>query len=327
MSRFGLPGGRFSPRRLLTELKKQVHALKQRIGRYDPNKHPHRANGEFANTPDKPDRADTHARASALLENARRIQRQVTSQPVKEARRNPLPYSVGPTPDNVPVIIHKHDLESARRLFKDWTITPHDLASMAGAPPGSTKVEVAERSHNQIIVGVKHPDLEALEVLFHRPKLNQKKLSMKLLKIRKAEGVKTKDVGLDVLARQVEFLSRHGVSRIELDAQGSYRNLNTDQAIGYLIWAKYGFNGKLNPGALERLRNSNLPEDAKRSRTIHELVTHSADAHEWWDNNGGSWEGKFDLTPDSDHLGILGRYIEKRITGKTLKNTRPSDGR
>ena len=288
--------------------------------------------GETAVQPKVEDDGQEHE-ASPVPEQPKVVQPPATPPPTQPPApptgesspgENPLPVSVGPTPADVAVEIKEDALEHARKLFKDPSLTPHDLASMAGAPRRSEVVNVTGGS-DRIFVSVEHMDLEALQVMFYRDKQNADRMVMKLMTIRKREEPVDKDVGLAILARQVEFLSRHRVSRIELDACGSYRNLNTDRAIGYLIWAIYGFNGELNPSSLEKLKNSDLPEESRLARTIHELMASSEKARTWWTRHGGSWEGRFDLNPGSDHLRLLGNYLLERVAGGTLKNTRPND--
>lgn len=111
--------------------------------------------------------------------------------------------------------------------------------------------------------------------------------------------------------------------------------------VGYLVWAKYGYNEELRNVGLSHDDYQSLianglfgSEDEAREASIHDLMS-TPKGQNWWTRFGAAWDAKFDLTDrgdgtSSDCIQFLERYLANKAkhsgSVKEWLNRRASEG-
>lgn len=107
-------------------------------------------------------------------------------------------------------------------------------------------------------------------------------------------------LGTKLLFNQQEQASKLGFKKISLIAGGEN---------GYYSWARLGFQmSDKDNQTFKRV----LPAKFKETKNVNELVSTKAGAA-WWDNNGFSWHGEFDLTEGSLSKNILNKVVKAKF--------------
>ncbi len=117
-----------------------------------------------------------------------------------------------------------------------------------------------------------------------------------------------KGLGAKLFADQVDRCREAGIERIEtVAARGS------GEYVGYKVWPKLGYDGKLSDSAL-----SELPKQFQSAKTIQELyrMPGGVDA---WDKFGQSIHLMFDLRDGSQSMERLNKYLAAKAGRSTTK--------
>ena len=117
-----------------------------------------------------------------------------------------------------------------------------------------------------------------------------------------------KGLGAKLFADQVDRCREAGIERIEtVAARGS------GEYVGYKVWPKLGYDGKLSDSAL-----SELPQEFRTAKTIQELyrMPGGVDA---WDKFGQSIHLTFDLRDGSQSMDRLNKYKAAKAGRSTAK--------
>lgn len=112
-------------------------------------------------------------------------------------------------------------------------------------------------------------------------------------------------IGLDSFQRQVKGARALGVVRLETFAVGSYQTLLAKGEVGYLVWAKFGFDAPL---LVTQRAILNQFSPLAGVKTINALFRRSG-GEEWWKRNGTDTKMDFDLQPQSSMMGQFRRYL------------------
>ena len=184
---------------------------------------------------------------------------------------NPLPYTVGPTPDSTKVTISDEALEDARKLFNNPELTPLDLASMAGVP-GEAEVTITS-TDGDLAIRAEHPKFKTL---VRGIEADKEGITLHNSHIIIKDEYRKQGLGLEVFMRQVEYASRFGINRISADADGTYETSQKGGKSGYFYWAVLGFNGAIPERCQKLLQSSKLPTEVKSFTKIQELMRFSA---------------------------------------------------
>lgn len=120
-------------------------------------------------------------------------------------------------------------------------------------------------------------------------------------------------VGLDSFHRQVLGARALGVKRIETYAAGDHFSAQrNDGEVGYLVWAKFGFNALLP----EKYRRLAVRTPALIGvMDLNDLMTRPGGA-KWWQEFGSGLKMIFNLSPDSPMMDVFRDYL--RSKGRTL---------
>ena len=231
----------------------------------------------------------------------------------KPPHDNPLPYTVGPTPDSTKVTISDEALDDARKLFNNPELTPLDLASMAGVP-GEAEVTITSVD-GDLAIRAEHPKFKTL---VRGIEADKEGITLHNSHIVIKDEYRKQGLGLEVFMRQVEYASRFGINRISADADGNYQTKQGGGKSGYLYWAELGFNGAIPERCLKLLASSNLPTEVKSFTKIQELMNHSGEARDWWKKHGSSWKAGFKLNPKSINMDVLSNYLRERDLEKRM---------
>ena len=221
---------------------------------------------------------------------------------------NPLPYTVGPTPDSTKVTISDEALEDASKLFNNPELTPLDLASMAGVP-GEAEVTITS-TDGDLAIRAEHPKFKTL---VRGIEADKEGITLHNSHIIIKDEYRKQGLGLEVFMRQVEYASRFGIKSLITDADGNYHTSQSKNGkSGYIYWARLGFDGPIPERCQKLLLSSKLPAKAKSFTSIQQLMTYSADTRNWWVKNGSSWNAEFDMRPESISMNALRNYLHER---------------
>jgi hypothetical protein len=121
-----------------------------------------------------------------------------------------------------------------------------------------------------------------------------------------------KGQGAKIFADQVKALQQAGVDRIETNAGRTEANktLGIPEMSGYDIWAKMGYDGPIPETTMEA-----MPAEMKTAlgeQTNVQSLRALPGGKEFWKEHGDTFEGQFDLAPDSPSLQILDTYLADR---------------
>jgi hypothetical protein len=112
--------------------------------------------------------------------------------------------------------------------------------------------------------------------------------------------------GLRIFEQQVVHLRAAG---IKLMRANCYRGAKFN---GYITWAKFGYNGPIP----EHVRQK-LPAAWKSAQTVQDIIAFQDASgrrigEAWWEKNGDSFDGTFDLTDGSISMAVFKDYLRRR---------------
>lgn len=180
-------------------------------------------------------------------------------------------------------------------------VTPSDLASLAGAPDGA-KVQV-EAVANGVYIHFEAEGVTSARRLRigedGKPEIYNGFLEV-------AEAQRGKGIGRQILGRQIEQSQRLGIARMQTLAGGDAESAEAGQMNGYMVWPKFGYDGRLDEEHLDA-----LPAQFRGVETIQELYS-TREGRQAWERHGSAIHLEFDLSPDSDSLEIWNEYQREK---------------
>lgn len=203
-----------------------------------------------------------------------------------------------PPLENITVTYDPHVIPIMNRIF-GRVISDDEIATLAGAIDGSF-VRVEGRSPD-LSVRLHHKDVERHELNIGINNYNERYIRIDNT-VLKTRGEK---IGLKQLCRIVDQAKKFDFTYIELEAEGDFQN--SDRMNGYYVWAKYGFNARL-----EIYEQQQLPEElrfisaqgrTKPVETLNELML--IGGQDWWRIHGKEKYMVFDLSENSISNQIL----------------------
>jgi hypothetical protein len=125
-----------------------------------------------------------------------------------------------------------------------------------------------------------------------------------------------KGLGTKIFASQVASAKKLGAKYLKCEA---YRDFDRPSWVGYKVWPKMGYDGPV-PDQV----SADIPEDlveemtkqgSKKPWKVSDLYM-SQKGQDWWEENGESFDAKFDLSDDSHSMKVLEAYLEKTAERK-----------
>ena len=207
-------------------------------------------------------------------------------------------------PNNMQAIYAEGARDLARQLIgRDFT--DEELAAAVGALDGATLKVTRKRGADELRIDIEHPWIREQ----HRWMRRDEKGALLIFNYRfyKQPGAPA-GIGLDSFQRQVAGAQALGVKRIETFAAGNHRSLQSRDEVGYLVWAKFGFNLRLNP--TQRFVLQRTPE-LMGVQTLNELILLPG-GEEWWKLNGEAGKMIFELDADSPMMNVFRHHLKKK---------------
>lgn len=205
---------------------------------------------------------------------------------------------------NIKAIYAEGSREFARQLIaRDFT--DEELAEAVGALDDATLKVVKKKGADELRIEVEHPRIKEQHRWMRRDEKGD--LLIFNFKFYKHSGAPP-EVGLDSFQRQVVGAQALGVKRIETFAAGNHESLKSKNEVGYLVWAKFGFDARL--AVEQRMQLQQTPELAT-VETLNELISLPA-GEEWWKLNGSPMKMVFELTADSSMMRVFRRHLKKK---------------
>jgi hypothetical protein len=113
-----------------------------------------------------------------------------------------------------------------------------------------------------------------------------------------------KGVGLDVFYSQVQEAKKQGINRIIVQA-GKGNGMN-----GYYTWARFGYEGTVNKDLIKS-SDPNYPNTRyAKYKKVSEFMR-DQDSRDYWKKHGHEYDGKFDLSENSQSLKVLEDYYKQ----------------
>ena len=211
-------------------------------------------------------------------------------------------------PKNITVIYAPGARALARQLIgRDFT--DEELAAAVGALDGATLKAIRKKGADELRIEIEHPRIKEQHRWMRRDA--QGDLMIFNYRFYKQSGAPA-GIGLDSFHRQVIGARALGVNRIETFGAGDPQSLKHGGEVGYLVWAKFGFNAKLTTMQQARLQQT---LGIVGIETLNELIL-LPKGEEWWKLNGVSAKMVIELATDSSMMKVFRRHLAKK--GRTL---------
>lgn len=195
-------------------------------------------------------------------------------------------------------------------VFGDET-TAEEIAQMCGAPEGSS-VKISAYG-NKVTVDVTKGSIDPLSLkgsgILIQSDFSKDSdgnvISHLDLMVVKDESPGT---GTEIFSNSVERMAAKGVIRIDMTCEGSKGD---PQFNGYSTWPKLGVNGALPKDLISKLEGEG-DHETKDFNGFYSRYQEKAIAY--WDKNGSTFRGSFDLSEGSTSRQILERYRASKKT-------------
>lgn len=115
-----------------------------------------------------------------------------------------------------------------------------------------------------------------------------------------------KGIGLNLFLNQVKEARQSGFKYLKVSAEGSYSI--KDEWNGYVTWARFGY---VMSKESQLMFKSLMKANSRKEKTVFELVS-TKEGLDFWEKNGNSWSGEFDLKENSQAMKNLKEYLNKR---------------
>jgi GNAT superfamily N-acetyltransferase len=159
-----------------------------------------------------------------------------------------------------------HDLASE---IAGKEIGKREIIELAGAPAGST-VRVTSYKESSLIVSVNSRTYTFSGQLVRSP---DESLILKMDAVTVAKARRGQGIGRDAFARQLEESRKLGVDKIVLD--GVRNDDPRFLQVGYKVWPKFGFDGRLEPS-----RAASVPKSLQGAKMLSDLRA-TAEGRQW----------------------------------------------
>ena len=220
--------------------------------------------------------------------------------PAETALAGGKPGEFGPSPAAVRFPDGERGAKRAAKEVFGRDVSNQDLASIVGAPAGST---VSVTGYNGTLsISVAHPSIEAAGRTISKASNGDIIIHNDIFKTKVSGG----GFGSEMVGRQMEQAAKLGAKRVDTYAArgGDY--------VGYKVWPKYGYDGELSSGIRSQLRGaSELPASVRNATKISDVYK-SKEGIAWWDKNGSGMSMSFDLRPGSYSMKKMASYQAER---------------
>jgi hypothetical protein len=205
-------------------------------------------------------------------------------------------------------ILEAYEVTKLNELSKElfgYSFDAKDYTDVIAAPPGAIVVVQIE-SDSTLYFTVEHPLFEVLEAKIHRTDLMELEAFNGVIRVAPDAP---KGTGTERLRNGVNAYTRYGLERISALAAGD-ASTRTDERgegwVGYMVWGKMGFNGKLT----DEIR-AKLPAKLAKAGNLQQLIALPG-GKKWWEKNGENLAVTFDLAKDSDSRRQFNSYLAKK---------------
>lgn len=206
---------------------------------------------------------------------------------------------------NINAIYAEGAREFARQLIaRDFT--DEELADAVGALDDATLKVIKKTGAEEIRIEIEHSWIKEQHRWMRRD------LSGHLLifnyKFYKQLGA-PRGIAIDSFQRQVAGARALGVKRIETFGAGDCLSASQPNGeIGYLVWAKFGFDAPLP----EKYRRQAARNPALVGvNTLNELMARPG-GEKWWHDFGAGLKMVFDLSPGSSMMDVFRNYLRRK---------------
>lgn len=178
------------------------------------------------------------------------------------------------------------------------SVPKEDIAKMAGAS-GMDSVQMGAREGGDgIVVEVAGPNIIDQQRIITRRRNGDLELYNSIYTLIK--NTHGQGIGRTMLEQEVATLRSYGFARImAICARGEEYN-------GYISWAKMGYDGEI-PSFVRR----KLPVEWKDASTVQDLMALPG-GPKWWEENGYTFNGTFDLADNSRSMKTFIKYLESK---------------
>jgi len=205
---------------------------------------------------------------------------------------------------NIKAIYAEGSREFARQLIaRDFT--DEEMAEAVGALDDATLKVVKKRGADELRIEIEHPWIKEQHRWMRRD-LNGDLLIFNYRFYKQSDA--PDGVGLDSFQRQVAGAQALGMKRIETFAAGNHRSLKSGGEVGYLVWAKFGFDTRLNPTQQTVLQQT---PGLSGVETLNELILLPG-GEEWWKLNGEAGKMVFELAVGSSMMNVFQKHLKKK---------------
>jgi len=193
------------------------------------------------------------------------------------------------------------------------TLTRDELGGLVGAPKGAY-AEIVQ-ADNKLFIDLRGPSTDIFEEYGPASEYEASRelvpgpdglhMINKVFEVR--EDLQGQGLGAQIFGDEVQTLSSLGVKYI---ATGASR---LEGYNGYWTWARFGYLGELPDRQLllDAVARGDLPQSFASYTTVQELMM-SPEGQAWWKANGATWQGKFDLAPDSLSMRLFRQYMASK---------------
>ena len=206
---------------------------------------------------------------------------------------------------NIKAIYAEGAREFARQLIaRDFT--DEELADAVGALDDATLKVVKKSGADELRIEIEHPQIKEQ----HRWMRRDLNGDLLIFNYRFYKQLGTpQGIALDSFQRQVGGARALGVKRIETFAAGDFLSaLQPDGEVGYLVWAKFGFDAPLpEKFRWQVARNPTLAG----VMTLNELIARPG-GEKWWQDFGSGLKMVFDLSPGSSMMEMFRNYLRRK---------------
>ena len=122
-----------------------------------------------------------------------------------------------------------------------------------------------------------------------------------------AKDEQGKGIGGKLLASQIDNARHKGMKKISLTATRG----GPGKDVGYKVWARLGFDGPIPEHAPELPKRDTWPDEFKKHKVVSDFMKTDL-GRTWWDKNGATFEGEFDLDKKSRGSIVFAKYRKKK---------------
>ena len=202
-----------------------------------------------------------------------------------------------------PKVEHNLSKKEYKHVKETTGLDHSQLVNLTGGVPAP---EITNIKHSISLIesaGVLHSSIFSDQYKIMRQiHYNDKWIYNSLMKV----FAKGKGIGLNLFLNQVKEARLQGFKRLDVTAEGNYTIRNDWN--GYLTWAKFGY---IMDKPSQLMFNNLMKENNRAEKSVFELVS-TKEGQDFWEKNGKTWTGSFDLKDGSKAMNNLKEYLDQR---------------